>query len=258
MYVHTQPLRCLPLHPPLVHNTALRPANNGRPTERRGRTLMNAVAALSSLGLYMISPLPILYGPFSNQGLSGGNTLVRTSVGDERGEWGAQARGVFVKNSIDSIQRPRTKRISCKGQIRRAAELSGLAAALPSVYNTPLMARLLVEGSTLQGVTAASSGTHTHRWEEQASSLVPSGAPVCGTWRLPEGSRRDTNGVSVTQIASPQSVALLPPSRRRLWPANKDQIPARCPLFSSFGLTRGLALRFKLEKRGKRAGICSG
>jgi len=27
---------------------------------------------------------------------------VRNSVGDERGGWGAQARGVFANNSIDS------------------------------------------------------------------------------------------------------------------------------------------------------------
>jgi len=39
--------------------------------------------------------------------------------------------------------------------------------------------------------------THTRWWEEQASSLVLSGAPVCGVRRLPERSRRDTDGVSV-------------------------------------------------------------
>jgi len=52
--------------------------------------------------------------------------------------------------------------------------------------------------STLQGVTAASSGTHTRWWEEQASSLALSRAPVCGMRRLPEGSRRYTGEVSVT------------------------------------------------------------
>jgi len=52
---------------------------------------------------------------------------------------------------------------------------------------------------TLQKVTAASSGTHTRWWEEQASRLALSRAPVCGVRRLPEGSRRDTGGVSVTE-----------------------------------------------------------
>jgi len=46
----------------------------------------------------------------------------------------------------------------------------------------------------LQGVIAASSGTHTRWWEEQASSLALSGAPVGGSSKLPEGSRRDTGG----------------------------------------------------------------
>ena len=54
----------------------------------------------------------------------------------------------------------------------------------------------------LQGVTAASSETHTRWWEEQASSLSPRGAPVCGIRRLPEGSRRDTGGISVTRSGS--------------------------------------------------------
>jgi len=52
---------------------------------------------------------------------------------------------------------------------------------------------------SLQGVAAAFSGTHTRWWEEQASSLALSGAPVCGMRRLPEGSRRDASGVSVTK-----------------------------------------------------------
>jgi len=58
----------------------------------------------------------------------------------------------------------------------------------------------------LQGVSASSSGTHTHIhwWEEQASSLALSGAPVCGMGRLPEGSRRDTGGVSVTDAPPPR------------------------------------------------------
>jgi len=54
-----------------------------------------------------------------------------------------------------------------------------------------------VKGSP-ERVTAASSGIHTRWWEEQASSLALSDAPVCGVRRLPEGSRRDTGGVFVT------------------------------------------------------------
>jgi len=51
-----------------------------------------------------------------------------------------------------------------------------------------------VEASTLQGVTAASSGTHTRWCGAQASSLALSSAPACGLPKLPEGSRRDTGG----------------------------------------------------------------
>jgi len=53
---------------------------------------------------------------------------------------------------------------------------------------------------SLQGVTAASSGTHTRWCRKQTSSLALSGAPVCGSEKLPEGSRRDTGGVSVTGL----------------------------------------------------------
>jgi len=47
---------------------------------------------------------------------------------------------------------------------------------------------------TSQGVRAASSGTHTRGCGEQASRLALSGAPVCGSQKVPEGSRRDTGG----------------------------------------------------------------
>ena len=54
------------------------------------------------LGLYTILPLPILYGMCGNKGSSGGNTVLCDSVGDEGRKWGAQTKGVFAKNSIDS------------------------------------------------------------------------------------------------------------------------------------------------------------
>ena len=59
--------------------------------------------------------------------------------------------------------------------------------------------------------TGSDSGTHTHAGrKKQASSLALSRAPVCGMRRLPEGSRRDTGGVSVT----------LPAERRRCFPTH--------------------------------------
>jgi len=65
--------------------------------------------------------------------------------------------------------------------------------------NTPSPCKQQNKQKTLQGVNAASSGTHTRWWKEQASSLALSRAPVCGVRRLSEGSRRDTGGVSVTK-----------------------------------------------------------
>jgi len=66
--------------------------------------------------------------------------------------------------------------------------------------------KTLRNSPTLQGVTAASSGTHTHAGEkEQTSSLALFRAPVCGMRRLPEGSRKDTGGVSVMQRGRAQS-----------------------------------------------------
>ena len=53
-------------------------------------------------GLYTILPLPILNGMYCNKGWSGGNTVLRNSVGDEGGWWGAQTKGVFANSSIDS------------------------------------------------------------------------------------------------------------------------------------------------------------
>ena len=54
-----------------------------------------------SFGLYTIFPSPILYGMYCNTGWSGENTILRNSMGDEGGG-GAQTRGVFANNSIDS------------------------------------------------------------------------------------------------------------------------------------------------------------
>jgi len=56
----------------------------------------------SALGLYRILPSPILHGMYCNKGWSGGNTASHNSVSDEGGEWGAQTKGVFGSNSIDS------------------------------------------------------------------------------------------------------------------------------------------------------------
>ena len=70
-------------------------------------------------------------------------------------------------------------------------------------------------GSFRHRVTAASSGTHTHAgagsrrlaWRSLARPSLRfrrlsqrSGAPVYGSEKLPEGSRRDTGGVSVTPL----------------------------------------------------------
>ena len=53
--------------------------------------------------------------------------------------------------------------------------------------------------AALQGVTAASSGTHTHAGGKSSRPAWRCLArPVCGMRRLPEGSRRYTGGVSVT------------------------------------------------------------
>jgi len=37
------------------------------------------------IGLYTILPFPILYGMYGSKGWSGGNTVLRNSVGDEGG-----------------------------------------------------------------------------------------------------------------------------------------------------------------------------
>jgi len=47
------------------------------------------------IGLFTILPLPILYGVYCNKGGSGGNNLLRNSVGDEVGGVGClNRRGV--------------------------------------------------------------------------------------------------------------------------------------------------------------------
>jgi len=50
----------------------------------------------------LLLPLPLVYGMYCNKGWSGGNTVLRTSVGDGGGVRGAQTKGVFAKHSIDS------------------------------------------------------------------------------------------------------------------------------------------------------------
>ena len=56
----------------------------------------------TQIGLNMISPLPILYGLYCNKEGSGGNNILRNRVGDKGGKWGAQSKGVFAQNIIDS------------------------------------------------------------------------------------------------------------------------------------------------------------
>ena len=51
------------------------------------------------VSLYTILPLPISYGMYCNTGWSGGNTILRNSVGDA-GRVGAQTRELFATNSI--------------------------------------------------------------------------------------------------------------------------------------------------------------
>jgi len=55
-------------------------------------------------GLYTILPSPILYGMYCDTGWPGENTILRNSVGGEGERWGAQTRGVFANNSIDSCK----------------------------------------------------------------------------------------------------------------------------------------------------------
>ena len=56
----------------------------------------------------------------------GGGTVLRIRVGNEGGEWGVQARGCLRLIVLIRIQRPSTKRISCKSQ--RAQHLEQHAA----------------------------------------------------------------------------------------------------------------------------------
>jgi len=47
----------------------------------------------------------------------GGNTILRNRVGGEGEEYGAHTRGVFAIIGLVFVRRPRTKKISCKGQV---------------------------------------------------------------------------------------------------------------------------------------------
>jgi len=44
------------------------------------------------------------------------NTILRNRVGDEGGEWGAQAERCLQRIVLIRAQKPLSKRISCKGQ----------------------------------------------------------------------------------------------------------------------------------------------
>jgi len=59
-------------------------------------------ARVCGVGLYMLLPLPILYGMYCNKEWSGGNTILRDSVGDEVGEGGCPNKGLFANHRIDS------------------------------------------------------------------------------------------------------------------------------------------------------------
>jgi len=57
------------------------------------------------VGLYTILPMPIVSGIYCNNGGSGGNILLRNSVGDDGVGWGAETAGGCAKNSIDSCRK---------------------------------------------------------------------------------------------------------------------------------------------------------
>ena len=61
--------------------------------------------------LYTILSLPKLYGMYCNKGWSGGNTVLRNSVGDEGRGWGAQTKEVFANNRIDSCTKASSQTI---------------------------------------------------------------------------------------------------------------------------------------------------
>jgi len=57
----------------------------------------------NGVGLYTILPEPILYGIYCNKGGSGRDNILRNSEGDKGGKWGAQPKGVFAQNIVDSF-----------------------------------------------------------------------------------------------------------------------------------------------------------
>jgi len=68
--------------------------------------------------LYTILPFPILYGLYCNKGWSGGETVLRNSVGDGGGGGGGpKQRGYLGIIVLILVRRPGAKGISCKGQI---------------------------------------------------------------------------------------------------------------------------------------------
>ena len=68
--------------------------------------------------LYTILPFPILYGLYCNKGWSGGETVLRNSVGDGgEGGGGPKQRGYLRIIVLILVRRPGAKGISCKGQI---------------------------------------------------------------------------------------------------------------------------------------------
>jgi len=56
----------------------------------------------TSVGLYTILQLPMLYGMYCNTGWSGGNTVLRNSVGNEGWWWCDRTKGLFANDSIGS------------------------------------------------------------------------------------------------------------------------------------------------------------
>jgi len=66
------------------------------------KELLMCAGKVRRLGLYTILLLTKFAGIYCNTGCSGGNTVLRNSVGDAGGRWGAQTRGVFANNSISS------------------------------------------------------------------------------------------------------------------------------------------------------------
>jgi len=143
----------------------------------------------------MILPPPILYGIYFSEGGSGGHKILRNSVGDEGGGWGAQTQGVFAQNIIDVCKKASKWNESLvKDKPQAISWLSSFSFSFQGIEGMFFAARTFIQklGTTCHRLivdltlpfTLTSARPPTRAWEVARTVVAPPSSVVKCLWEV--------------------------------------------------------------------------